>query len=140
MKTTVNVYRQLSATLITAAILALAAGTAQAASVTKKDTTTMQANTTDWSAAPGTPDIGVFDNTISLANEAALALGGNLLIGALQFNNNLNGPVAIGYVAGQTLTLNSSGSALDMSAANQDVTLNCLLTRHSRNQGICEGC
>ena len=128
MKTTVNVYRQLSAILITAAILALAAGTAQAASVTKKDTTTMQANTTDWSVAPGTTDIGVFDNTISLANEAALTLGGNLSIGALQFNNNLNGPVAIGYGASQTLTLNSSGTALDMSAANQDVTLNCLLT------------
>jgi len=112
--------------LILLALTGLVAVTAQAADGTKTDTATMN-QAADWSnGALGTGDTGTFDDTISTANAANLTLGGDLSISALVFNNNLNGPVTIG--AGNTLTLNSTGTGLDLSAANQNVTLNCAVT------------
>ena len=80
----------------------------------------------DWktngvAGLPGTNDIGWFDATLSTGKAATLALGGNVSIGGLVFTNSLNGPVTIG--ATNTLTLNPNG--LDLSAANQNVAINC---------------
>jgi hypothetical protein len=50
-------------------------GLGQAAMVTKLNTSTLQPNATDWSAAPAPTDTGWFDNTLSAANAAALSVG-----------------------------------------------------------------
>lgn len=62
-----------------AAMVMLAASSANlmAATVSKNDTTTMQANATDGSAAPAAADIGSFNGTLSAANAAALTLSQN---------------------------------------------------------------
>lgn len=113
--------------LLALSVALLVADLTQAATVTKLNTTSMAANTSNWSAAPGAADIGAFDNTLSTGNAAALTLGGaNLSIGGLLFGNNLNGPVTI--LAGNTLTLNTNATStntLDLTAANQNVTINC---------------
>jgi autotransporter-associated beta strand protein len=101
----------------------LVAHSGWAATVTKNNTFTLQANATDWSAAPATTDIGSFTGTLDATHAAGLTLGGNLAIGSLVFTNALAGPVTIG--AGGTLTLNTAGTDLDLSAANHNVTLNC---------------
>jgi rhamnogalacturonan endolyase len=86
----------------------------------KSDTTTMD-TAADWSGVtPVAGAVGLFNNIISPANEAALTLGGNVTVGGIIFTNNLNGPVTVG--TGNTLTLGSAG--LDMSKANQSVTFN----------------
>ena len=102
---------------------ALVANSGWAATVTKNNTFTMQANTTDWSATPATTDIGSFTGTLDATHAAGLTLGGNLSIGSLSFTNALAGPVTVG--TGGTLTLNTAGTDLDLSAATQNVTLNC---------------
>ena len=113
--------------LLALSVALLVADVTQAAMVTKLNTSSMAANTSNWSSAPGTADVGAFDNTLSTGNAAALTLGGaNLSIGGLLFSNNLNGPVTI--LAGNTLTLNTnvtSTNTLDLTAANQNVTINC---------------
>ncbi len=110
-----------------AAMAMFAASTANvmAATVTKNDTTTMQANATDWSAAPAATDIGSFNGTLSSTNAAALTLGGPLSIGNLTFTNALAGPVTITDT--NTLTLGSA-LAVTATAANQDVVFNCPIT------------
>jgi rhamnogalacturonan endolyase len=86
----------------------------------KSDTTNMNTSA-DWSGvAPDIGEVGLFNNIISAANEAALNLGGDVTIGGLVFTNNLNGSVNV--AAGNTLTLGSSG--IDMSKANQNVAFN----------------
>ena len=107
-----------------AAALFAFAGPARAAYVIKQDTTNMVANTTDWSVAPGTNDIGEFNATISSGNESFLTLGGDLSIGGLQFDGSLNGPVIIGD-DGNSLLLNNTGTDIDASQANQNITINC---------------
>ena len=95
---------------------------AQAVNVTKLDTASMAANTSNWSAAPGATDVGEFDATCSAGSMAALTLGGSdLTLGGLQFNNNMTGPATI--LSGSTLTLGTSG--INMGSANQNVTINC---------------
>lgn len=111
--------------LIILAVCAFA-GSSGAATVTKNNTFTMQANTTDWSAAPGTTDIGSFTGTIDAAHEAGLTLGGSLSMGELLFNGTLAGPASIGN-DGNTLTLNSA-TAIVASSQNKNVTINCPLT------------
>ena len=86
----------------------------------KSDTTTMN-SAADWSGvAPVAGEVGLFNNIISSANEAALTLGGDVTVGGFIFTNNLNGAVSV--AAGNTLTLGSAG--IDMSVANQNVTFN----------------
>ena len=90
----------------------------------KSDTTTMN-NASDWSGvAPAIGEVGLFNNIISSANEAALTLGGNVTVGGIVFTNNLNGNVTV--AAGNTLTL--GGSGIDMSKANHSVTFNNAIT------------
>jgi rhamnogalacturonan endolyase len=86
----------------------------------KSDTTNMD-TAADWSGiTPAIGEVGLFNNIISAANEAALTLGGDVTIGGLIFTNNLNGPVTVG--SGNTLTI--GGAGIDMSKANQNVTFN----------------
>lgn len=107
------------------AMLAVSSSSVMAATVTKNDTATMQANATDWSAAPAAADIGSFNGTLSETNAAALTLGGPLTIGNLTFTNELSGPVTITDT--NTLTL-GNGVAITATAANQDITFNCPIT------------
>ena len=110
---------------LTAALLLLAGAlNVQAANVTKKNTTTMNGGLTDWSAAPATTDVGEFDATVSSANLAAMTLGASLTLGGLQLDATMNGPLTIS--AANTLTLGTSG--INLTAANQNATLNCTLT------------
>ncbi len=98
---------------------------AASAGIIKSDTTTMNA-AADWSGtAPTISTVGEFSNVISTGNEAALTLGGNVSLMGMLFDNNLNGPVTIANTGGFTLTLGSSG--IDMSAANQNVTINSII-------------
>jgi uncharacterized repeat protein (TIGR03806 family) len=97
---------------------------AHAGIITKSNTTTMT-TASDWSGtAPAAGQTGKFDGTISSANEAALALGAAITLDGLIFTNNLNGPVAVGSTA-NVFTLGANG--IDMSFANQNVTLGCAL-------------
>jgi autotransporter-associated beta strand protein len=90
----------------------------------KSDTTTMN-NASDWSGvAPAIGEVGLFNNTISAVNEAALTLGGDITVGGLVFTNNMNGNVTV--ATGNTLTL--GGSGIDMSKANHSVTFNNPIT------------
>lgn len=115
------VINQAGFTLWVAAIALLLTCTS-AHAVIKLDTASMAANTSNWSVAPGTTDIGEFDGTCSSLSMAALTLGGaNLTLGGLQFNNTMTGPATI--LSGNTLTLGTSG--INMNSANQDVTINC---------------
>lgn len=92
------------------------------ANVIKLDTASMAANASNWSASPLTTDVGEFDGTCSSLNMAGLTLSGvNLPLGGLQFDNSMTGPAII--LTGNTLTLGTSG--INMSSANQDVTINC---------------
>jgi len=73
---------------------------------------------------PGLADIGEFNATISSASAAALTLSTNLMVGDFQFDGTLNGAVTIGATT-NTLTLNGvNGLGIDMTSANQNVTLN----------------
>ncbi|HTL73733.1 MAG TPA: autotransporter-associated beta strand repeat-containing protein [bacterium] len=96
-----------------------------AVNVTKLDTTTMNGGVLDWSAAPAAGDIGEFGATPSATTLANMTLGGNLTLGGLQLDGTMNGPLTI--ASGATLTLGTA-SGINMSAANNDCTLNCGLT------------
>ena len=114
--------RHLQKYSLTAALLLLAGAlNVQAANVTKKNTTTMNGGLTDWSAAPATTDVGEFDATVSSANLTAMTLGASITLGGLQLDGTMNGPLTIS--AANTLTLGTSG--INMTAANQNATLNC---------------
>lgn len=107
------------------AMIAVSATSVMAATVTKNDTATMQANPTDWSAVPAATDIGSFNGTLSEANAAALTLGGPLTIGNLTFTNALAGPITITDT--DMLTL-GNGVAITATAANHDIVFNCPIT------------
>lgn len=109
---------------------------AQAVNVTKLNTTTMNGGVADWSAAPGTADVGEFGATPTASTLLNMTLGGPLTLGGLQLNGTMNGPLTITDAA--TLTLNGSG--INMSAANQDLTLNCgLLVNANQSWSITGG-
>lgn len=102
-----------------------------AAALTKANTATMNA-AADWGGStPTSSDVGTFDNTISAGNIATLSLGSDVALGGLVFANNMNDAATI--ASGNTLTLGTSG--IDMSAANEDVTINSDVAL-SGNQGI----
>src|SRR5882724_1174422 len=97
--------------------------TVRAATLTKADTTTMNA-AADWGGtAPAAGNTGQFDATISAPNEANLTLGGAVALDGLTFLGTMNGPVTVATSA-STLTLGTS-AGINMSAANFDVTINC---------------
>lgn len=96
----------------------------QAANVTKLDTTTMNGGAADWSAVPATTDVGEFGATPTLAHMAAMTLGASITLGGLQLDGTMNGPLTIS--SANTLTLGTSG--INMTAANQNATLNCTFT------------
>ena len=96
---------------------------ASAANIIKIDTTTMNTSA-DWSqsGSPVAPDqttIGEFDGTLSPANAAGLTLGGDISVLGLLLDGTLQGPITIAN--GNTLSI--YGSGIDMSAANQDLSL-----------------
>lgn len=95
-----------------------------AATVTKNDTTSLQANTINWSAAPASVDIGSFTAALSATNAANLTLGGDLSIGNLTFGV-MNGPVVI--TDARTLTLNNA-TPLSATAATHGITFNHAVT------------
>lgn len=106
---------------ITSLLLLAGALSVQAVNVTKTDTTSMAAVIANWSAVPATTDVGEFGATPSSATLAAMTLGGNLTLGGLQLDGTMNGPLTI--ASGSTLTLGTSG--INMSAANNNCTINC---------------
>ena len=114
----------------------------QAAQTTiyKANTTTLNSATLDWTlatggaggaVAPAFGDLGTFDSTLTAPNAAALTLGGNVNLDQIKFLGTLAGPVTVANTGGFTLSLGQIASpagttfGVDMSAANQDVTLNC---------------
>ena len=98
----------------------------RAANIIKSDTTTMN-TAADWSGtAPSSASVGEFDATAQAATLANMTLGGNVTLGGLQFDGTMNGPLTIASTGGYTLTNGTSG--INMSAANNDVTLNCALS------------
>ncbi len=105
-------------------LLAFTLRDAQAATVTKNDTTSLLANATNWSAAPNTTDTGSFTNTLSATNAALLTLGGNISIGNLTFGT-MNGPVVI--TDSNTLTLNNA-TPLTATSATHGITFNHAVT------------
>ena len=99
--------------------------------IIKANTTTMNA-AADWGGnAPTNTTIGNFTGVISSGNEATLALGGNVTLAGLLFGT-MNGPVSIANTGGFTNTLDTSFytglAGIDMSGANNNVTLNDALT------------
>src|SRR5882724_8856687 len=105
--------------------------TVRAATLTKADTTTMNA-AADWGGtAPAAGNTGQFDATISAPNEANLTLGGAVALDGLTFLGTMNGPVTVATSA-STLTLGTS-AGINMSAANFDVALNCPVTVQTFN-------
>lgn len=101
------------------AACALLSGVAQA--ITKADNTTSLNSGSSWvgGTAPGTSDIALFDST--LAGALTVNQGGNISWGSLQLTNP-GGAVTINQASGNTLTLNTSGAGIDMSAATADLT------------------
>ena len=103
----------------------LVSNVATAQNILKSDTATMDA-AADWSGnAPTASNVGEFGSTPLAATLAAMTLGGAVSLAGLQLDNNMNGPLTIA-ADGNTLTLGASG--IDMSAANQNATLGCLVT------------
>ena len=119
--------------LLIASLLLMAGvfGARAQTTITKANTATMNA-AADWGGnAPTNTTIGNFTGVISSGNEAALALGGNVTLAGLLFGT-MNGPVSIASTGGFTNTLDTSFytglAGIDMSGANNNVTLNDALT------------
>ena len=121
--------------LVVLAVLGLSASESQvrASNLYKRDNTNSLNSVSSWATTSGggtspssinSTDIGVFDNALSAANALKLSLDGNLSIGSLQFNGNLNGPITVS--GSSTLTLNNA-AGIDMSSANHDVTVECAI-------------
>ena len=107
------------------AALGLSLSISQAANVNKLDTTSMTNNALNWSAVPATTDVGEFAATPSATTLANMTLGGTMTLGGLQLDGNMNGPLVIASTGGFYFTNGASG--INMSAANQNLTLNNLL-------------
>ena len=112
---------RLSVAIIALVVFLVAFGrVARAATFYKANNTNNLNLTTSWSggAVPGSGDVATWDNTVTGANAAAL--GTNPTWGGIKILDP-GGPVTIN--AGNWLYINGSG--IDMSAATQDLTLNC---------------
>jgi len=117
------------AVLLLAITLICATG-AQAANLLKTATATMNA-ATDWTlsgtgTAPSSSYVGEINNTPTSGNLSGMQLGGSINLLGLLLDNNMAGALTIGNTGGYTLTLGASG--IDMSAANNNATLNCTLS------------
>jgi autotransporter-associated beta strand protein len=107
---------------ITSLLLLAGALSIQASNILKSDTTTMNV-AADWGGtAPAAGYIGEFGATPTAAHLAAMTLGGNTSLLGLLFDNNTTGPLTVASMGSYTLTLDASG--INMSAANNNVTLN----------------
>ena len=90
---------------------------------TKKNNTQNLNKAGSWlNGVPGSADIALWDSTVTTANTAAI--GGNLSWLGIQITNP-GGLVTINGTLSRTLTLGTSG--INMSAATQDLALNCAL-------------
>ena len=96
---------------------------ADAAVVTKRNNTQNLNKNGSWTTfVPGSADIALWDSTVTAANTTAI--GANLSWLGIQITNP-GGLVTINGTSGRTLTLGTSG--INMSAATQNLTLNCAL-------------
>jgi len=113
---------------IALAAVLTAAGTAQAATISKTDNTDNLNLTTSWvgGVVPSTNDIAWWTNTVTAANSTVL--GANQSWYGIRISNP-GGLVTIG--GANTLTLGTNG--INMTLATQNLTLNCGLTL--RNTG-----
>ena len=115
---------------VQATALFLTATVARATQYTKADNTTTLTSAASYTANSGNPtsktDSILFDSTLSAANAASNSINtGVLTVGLLTFANSLNGPVLLYVNSTNTVTLGgTAGDIIDMSAANQDVTIN----------------
>ena len=98
-----------------AAVLGLSISTSQAANVQKLDTTSMVTNAVNWSAVASKTDVGEFGSTPQVATLANMTLGGNIQLGGLQFDANMQGPLTIATGA-NILFLGSSGIVANTNA------------------------
>jgi autotransporter-associated beta strand protein len=111
--------------LVCAMVISLAVGTAQAQTTyTRQNNTTLLNAAGAWDAGgpPTGVDIAKWDSTCG-AN-VGTALGGNVTWGQILITNP-GGAITIANTASSTLTLNGvTGTGIDMSAANQNLTIN----------------
>ena len=128
-KLSIAFYATRLAKLVLSGVVALGAMSVQA-NIFKTATTTMNSATLDWATtagggtgvAPTITTLGEFGSTPTSGNLSAMQLGGATSLLGLLFDNNTAGPLTVGTTGGFTLTLGASG--IDMSAANNNVTLN----------------
>ena len=101
------------------------------ATIVKADNSDPLNTGTSWvgGSVPGGAGIGTWNNTVSLANTTS-ALGGNLTLGGIAIADPA-GPITIS--AGNTLTLGGLPLDIDMSAATQNLTVNCNLALGAAN-------
>ena len=106
------------------ALFLFAAAPAPAAVVDKANNASNLNAGVSWAggATPGTNDTGQWSATVTASN--AVALGGNLSWQALRITNP-GGDVTL--LAGNTLTLLSAGTALDLGSATRDLEVRCAL-------------
>ncbi len=124
---------------ITLVLITLGCLDAWAAQTTiyKANSTTMNSPGADWTTtsggsiyvAPAAGEIGTFDSTLASSNAAALTLGGNVTLDQLVFSATAPA-VTIGGTVGAALALGaaSGSSGISLSAASQNVTLDCNVT------------
>jgi autotransporter-associated beta strand protein len=103
----------------------LVAPATQAAISIKQDNTDNLSLATSWDFLPGIADVAQWDFTVTGANSTVA--GADLSWSGIRIVDP-GGPVTIG--AGNTLTIGASG--IDLSAATQDLTLNCGLRLQGR--------
>jgi len=110
------------ALFVLATFLCALPGLASAATITKKYSSANLNGKSSWigNGVPGAGDIALWNSTVTTA--LANSLGGNLSWLGIQITNP-GGAITIN--AGYTLTLGTSG--INMSAATQNLTLNCAL-------------
>ena len=99
--------------------------------MTKANNTDALNATTSWSGGlvPGTSDTPVWNNIVTAANTTN-SLGADTIWGGMAVRNP-GGLVTIN--AGNTLTLGAAATAIDMSGATADLTLNCPLILGAAN-------
>lgn len=102
--------------------------TAGAANFIKADNTVDLNLAASWTnnAVPGSADIAVFDSTFSAPNNTA-NIGTNLTWYGIALSNNLNSSFTIGATGTNALTIAAggfSGGGIDMTNANEDLTIN----------------
>ena len=118
MKSTSAIQRIHHRLAISLAVLALIPAAAHAATRTKQNDTDNLNLASSWDTLPGAADIAQWDSAVTAANTTVL--GADLSWAGIKIVGP-GGAVAIN--SGNTLTVGTSG--IDLSAATQDLTLNC---------------